>query len=59
MTQLRHDSPVVYALYKGGFFSILGGLSMVMDSQEGEMTVGKKIGSKSSIILKILAFLSF
>ena len=53
MTQLRHDSPVVYALYKEGFFSILGGLSMVMDSQEGEMTLGKKIGSKSSIVLKI------
>ena len=53
MTQLRHDSPAVYALYKGGFFSILGGLSMVMDSQEGEMTPEKKIGSKSSIVLKI------
>ena len=53
MTQLRHDSPVVYALYKRGFFSILGGLAMVMDSQEGEMTPGKKIGSKSSIVLKI------
>ena len=53
MTQLRHDSPVVYALYKGVFFSILGGLSMVMDSQEGEMTLGKKIGSKSSIALEI------
>ena len=53
VTQLRHDSPVVYALYKGDFFSILGGLSMVMDSQEGEMTLGKKIGSKSSIVLKI------
>ena len=43
------ESPV----YKGGFFSILGGLAMVMDSQEGEMTPGKKIGSKSSIVLKI------
>ena len=53
MTQLQHDSPVVYALYKGGFFSILGGLSMVIDSQEGEMTLGKKIGSKSSIVLEI------
>ena len=53
MTQLRHDSPAVYALYKGFFFSVLGGLSMVMDSQEAEMTPGKKIGSKNSIVLKI------
>ena len=43
------ESPVL----KGGFFCILGGLSMVMDSQEGEMTPGKKIGSKSLIVLKI------
>ena len=37
------ESPVL----KGVFFSILGGLSMVMDSQGGEMTPGKKIRSKS------------
>ena len=34
-------------LYKRAFFSILGGLTLVMDSLEGEMTPGKKIGWKS------------
>ena len=43
------ESPVL----KGGFFCILGVFSMVMDSQEGEMTPGKKIGSKYSIVMKI------
>ena len=33
-------------LYKGTFWSFLGGLAIVVDSLEGEMVPGKKIGSK-------------
>ena len=59
MTQLRHDSPVVYALYKGGFFRLSGELMMGVDSGGGEMTPGKKIDPKSYFVSEMRSFLYF
>ena len=49
----------VYALYKRGFFSILGGLSLVMDSLEGEMTPGKKNWVEKLNGFQVMSVLAF
>ena len=41
------------------FFSILGGWSMVMDSAQEKMTLGKRIRSKNWFFLKLEAIFAF